>query len=671
VFLVMALAAWPAPSPAERAPRFDQPLAYAPLDTPLVVTGGFGEYRIGHFHAGFDLGTGKSVGKPVRAPLSGHVERVRASGVGYGRSLYVRSRDGRLLQLGHLDAFAEPVASWVDSVQRATGQYEQDLWPEASRFPVRAGQRIAWTGQSGAGGPHLHFEIRRGDMAYHPSRAGLTVRDTRAPSLTGLTLEPLDDTSRVRGRVAPFTMKLAAAPETVLALGRLRAVVGARDGVWSGVDRMVPWLTRLEWGGDWVEARFDSISWATDMSEGDYCYDAGRVTGDRGLVLWAPAGWRPRVLHASAPRDREAGTLVVRANDPPRTLRLIAQDAAGNARVRSVVIRPPVTNVPAAAAAGAGRGGGPAGRTCECDCLEVTSLPGRKLRIAARRPAKGADPRVGLLVDGIPHLADSASRTVIVTVPEVAREIAALAAFPGDSCGNVRGPSYEPIAPGAAGLGRRSLAPFDVSNELRARRWTWELPADAVFDDELLFASEPREELRPPVSSELILVQHLGGILPRSVPLRRPIVLHVPRLPYAGHTGLFRHGPDGWDWVRTTERIDGLGWDAETSRTGWFAILADTLPPRLGVATPRGSSTGPYSRWSLETSVSENGSGVDPRGCNYTVDGERVAVEWDPEASVLRWRPLVPPDPGTHDITILAADRAGNQRVLTAVFRKK
>src|SRR5207247_8888513 len=121
---------------------FDRPLSRPPLDPPITVTGGFGEYRIGHFHAGLDLGTGGRTGRPVYAPRSGWIERVRASGVGYGRSLYLRTDDGRLLQLGHLDAFVEPVASWVAAIQDSSGQYEQDLWPEAHRFAFRAGERI-------------------------------------------------------------------------------------------------------------------------------------------------------------------------------------------------------------------------------------------------------------------------------------------------------------------------------------------------------------------------------------------------------------------------------------------------------------------------------------------------------------------------------------------------
>src|SRR5439155_142241 len=268
---------------ARPAPFFSA-LARPPLDPPLTINGGFGEYRPGHFHAGVDLGTGERVGKPVHAPLAGWIARVRTSGVGYGRSLYLQALEGRLLQFGHLDAFAEPIASAVAAVQDSSGQYEQDLWLEPRRYPVSAGDVMAWTGESGAGGPHLHFEVRRGDTAYNPFRAGLVVRDATAPTIESLTLEPLDEASFVERCASPYTLRFGARRDTLRVEGRVRAVVSAFDGAGPGARRIVPWSLAVEFGGRTIECRFDSLSWATDMSECEYVFDAGRIVGGRGLV---------------------------------------------------------------------------------------------------------------------------------------------------------------------------------------------------------------------------------------------------------------------------------------------------------------------------------------------------------------------------------------------------
>ena len=142
------------------APSFGAPLRWPLAGAARPLRGGFGETRSNHFHAGLDLSTGQRIGAPVFAPGTGTLERVRTSGVGYGRSLYLRLTDGRLIVLGHLDAFEPRLAAWVDSVQRATATYEQDLWPEAGLFRYAVGDPMAWSGESGAGPPHLH-EIGR------------------------------------------------------------------------------------------------------------------------------------------------------------------------------------------------------------------------------------------------------------------------------------------------------------------------------------------------------------------------------------------------------------------------------------------------------------------------------------------------------------------------------
>src|SRR5262249_32491617 len=62
-----------------------------PLDPPLRITATFGEYRGGHFHMGIDLSTDETVGKPVYAPMSGDIVRVRSSAVGSGRPIYLKA----------------------------------------------------------------------------------------------------------------------------------------------------------------------------------------------------------------------------------------------------------------------------------------------------------------------------------------------------------------------------------------------------------------------------------------------------------------------------------------------------------------------------------------------------------------------------------------------------
>ncbi|HEY2956256.1 MAG TPA: M23 family metallopeptidase [Candidatus Eisenbacteria bacterium] len=629
----------------EPAAPFYPGVVRPPLDPPLTVNGGFGEYRAGHFHAGVDLGTGARVGKPVYAPLSGRIVRVRTSGVGYGRSLYLAAQDGRLIQLGHLDAFAEPMASYAAAVQESTGQYEQDLWPEPGRFPVRAGQVIAWSGESGAGGPHLHFEIRRVDMALNPFRAGLVARDRAAPSIVSLTLEPLDGASFVERCAAPYTIRFGAKRDTLRVEGRLRAIVGARDGVWRGVDRMVPWSVSMEFGGRQIECRFDSLSWATDMPEGDYVYDAGRVVGEKGIVLWAPGGFRPRAIRADGPADREAGTIEVRPGDPPRRLRLTARDLAGGMAVRTVVLRPPGERGPDST-----RAGGLAFPVAGDDRFEFAALPGGCVRVVYRGAAAG-------------------SRGVWLDLGAEGRAFAA----------GTRGADWSAVIP----RGPWSARWWVVGRDSRGRPWRepgppvewtsgdgpaaeapgflWSLPGDARFEPGLIGRHlRPAPETAPP---ELAPVEVVGRLEPERLTLRRPMRI-VARRPGAGDSarvGLYRHGADGWDYLGAKPGAGANTIEAESRRLGTFALFADTVAPRIvPLAPPRAPGAGPYSRWALEARLTEEGSGVDPRGSAFEVDDVRVPSEWDAEQDVLRWRPLHAPAAGVHRFTVVATDRAGN-----------
>lgn len=344
-----ALLLLPAPGVAARrvetlrdsvpAPQYFPPLERLPLDPPLRVSGGFGEYRPGHFHAGLDFSTGEVVGSPVYASLPGHVVRVRASGVGYGRSVYVQAADGRLLVYAHLDAFDEPLASWVAAAQDSSGEYEQDLWPGPARFPVAAGRRLGWSGRSGTDAPHLHFEIRRGDVAYNPLLAGLSVPDTVAPVFRRMALVPLRPDAEGSRPTSPTILDCSGG-DTTLLVGVGRLVVEVVDARADGRPTVAPWRVTLEGGGQSVECRFDSVSWADGMTEVDAVYDRGRTlpNGRHAYVLGSPAGFRPCVFRTSAPLNAPAGELEVAPGGRPLGLRLTARDVAGQMAVQTLLL---------------------------------------------------------------------------------------------------------------------------------------------------------------------------------------------------------------------------------------------------------------------------------------------------------------------------------------------
>ncbi|HBC47555.1 MAG TPA: hypothetical protein DCZ43_10950, partial [candidate division Zixibacteria bacterium] len=153
-----------------------------PIKLRPELTSRFCDYRAGHFHGGLDIRTGGRIGVPIYAIADGYVFRVATSFRGYGKALYLKLKDDRIVVFGHLSGFIDAVDERVRAAQMKDKRYSQDLYFTSSEIPVKKGQLIAYSGESGTGAPHLHFEMRSPqNNPINPLESGYTMIDKIPP----------------------------------------------------------------------------------------------------------------------------------------------------------------------------------------------------------------------------------------------------------------------------------------------------------------------------------------------------------------------------------------------------------------------------------------------------------------------------------------------------------
>lgn len=212
-----------------------------PLPISPALSANFGELRSNHFHSGIDFKTQQAVNKPVLAIEDGYVSRISVSPGGYGLALYVdHPATGHTSVYAHLNSFAGKIADYVLEKQYEQESYSVNLHLEKNTFPVKRGEQIALSGNTGSsGGPHLHFELRDTDseepldaLAFLPP-----VTDTQKPDLRGIAVYPLQGKGVVNGSSSPLRMTIGkdksgnplSPGKTVSAWGRIGVGVKAYD----------------------------------------------------------------------------------------------------------------------------------------------------------------------------------------------------------------------------------------------------------------------------------------------------------------------------------------------------------------------------------------------------------------------------------------------------------
>ena len=129
--------------------------------TTLQSSSNFGRLRSTRFHSGVDLRTEWVEGKKVFAIADGQIYRIGVKPYGYGKVVYVMHNDGTVSAYGHLSEFTPEVDAYVRKERYRGKLNDIDIFPPAGTFPVKKGELIGLSGNSGNSfGPDLDFEVR-------------------------------------------------------------------------------------------------------------------------------------------------------------------------------------------------------------------------------------------------------------------------------------------------------------------------------------------------------------------------------------------------------------------------------------------------------------------------------------------------------------------------------
>jgi hypothetical protein len=181
----------------------DKSIFISPLKIPEFLSSNFGELRIDHFHSGLDIKTQGVTGKEVVAAADGYIYRIGVSPTGFGNVLFIKHPNGYSTVYGHLEKFAPKIEEYVKARQYEKKSFTIVLWPTKDEFPLRQGELIAYSGNTGgSGGPHLHFEIRKSDSEkpINPLLFDLGIIDNIKPVIDMLAIYPINRHSLINKR---------------------------------------------------------------------------------------------------------------------------------------------------------------------------------------------------------------------------------------------------------------------------------------------------------------------------------------------------------------------------------------------------------------------------------------------------------------------------------------
>lgn len=680
------------------AAQTGSPEYHWPTDAGKVLTSSFAESRSHRFHGGIDFKTWGQVGYKVFAVRPGYVSRVELSPYGYGRCLLLKLDTGETALYGHLQKFSGAVESHVRQQQEEKGAWSIELDFSEDQFPVAQGDVIAYTGQSGVGAPHLHFELLDNEgRPFNPLLRGYQIADTTPPTIRRVMILPLEAHSRVNGDLAPLIIpakRLAPGrfviDQPIEVIGRIAFAVNLFDEMDGAPNDIGTYINRLRIDGEELfHARYDWFPYELNhQSDLDRDYRAlvqgkgyfHRLYRDIGNEL--PFYGSPESLYgvlecAPAESDRDwlrglsyalgiywdlpGSVHVLEAGEHRFEIETV--DFAGNSAVVSGSFRAglhaPTWKKGTAAVAGRQR------FDMEIDYFDTYA------RVNLQAPPD----RTGL--SGIMAIyADGYHEQLPVQQSGASLWRAGLPLY-SNRPGPVRLQVIEETDGKRAIVYEAQASYITVRANREKSVTTSDRFCQIDFSDKSLFKSlfvRARTLNRTPDGWPV--VGSLYEIEPEDVPLQRSISVKLQYPP--GETQLqqlavyARQPREDWEFVGNN--LDQAnGWVSGRTRSlGTFALLRDAEPPLLEIVAPGPKTPLQDRRPLLKARILDKLSGLGDETCwSMELDGKKVIAEYDYEAKMLFYRPLQALAPGRHEMTVTVRDRCGNETRRTHGFAIK
>ena len=613
----------------------------------FMLAGTFGELRANHFHSGIDIKTNGGIGQPLLAVREGYVYRIKVSPYGFGKAIYLRHPDGEFSVYGHMDGFTPAIEEFVYQKQYASKQYEQEIYLDEGQMPVRQGELIGYSGNSGySHGPHLHFEIRDPDERitnplryYRPF-----VADHKRPELTGIAFEPMDIDSRANGRFKKLEIKPVGSDGDyhVIDVVRLQGRVGLE---YDGFDQLDGAANSC--GINYAKLYLDEqliYDFALDKFSFDdkryinvhFDYQHFKETGRRYQRSYIEPGNQLTCFP-----ERKLTGLIELQDDHVHALRLELADGYRNtSTLRVNVQRGGADPLPSSLKGGQGQSLKASTRRHVCmmrlskpvtrqlDGLEVAHLDGSKQLL---RPAY-------LDGDDLIYLLDLKQANPPIFVSD-------------------------PIAGHKVDFTIRQVVSNAQDNLVQEGEMQIFLPTGCVFDSLPLHIKR-----RPGASSSYTDQYEIGD---QDQPLFKPFVMNfVPsRVGDRSHMVVARRQGSAWVYVGREHREDG-GIQASASDFGTFCVMADSVSPKVKPLNFKEGATIAENQKTISLSITDEFSGINSQKIHCTIDGNWELFAYDAKSGSITHTLRTRPGGRQHTLQVMAFDNANNlaQAVFTITY---